>query len=309
MKMRNIVRRGIVAEFSLGQKIAGVVAAVAIPTAIRALLGATVNPVPFVTYFPAIMIAAVFLGWRWAALATVMSAVIVNRVFLAQPWFEAPKAADLAVLLFFAISCSLLILIAEALRGAVRTSERLLSERDALAHELFHRVQNILTVVGSLVQMSNAETVSILRNDLSGRIQALSLANRVLQSGAAGTLDVAQLVDQAVAPFARDGAFEIEGPHRTLSPTASHQLVLILHEFCTNALKHGALSTGQGRIRVTWHDDHPFCLEWQESGGPHVAPPARRGLGSRLLAAQEIYTVDKSFDPAGLTARVVLRAP
>jgi two-component sensor histidine kinase len=47
---------------------------------------------------------------------------------------------------------------------------------------------------------------------------------------------------------------------------------------------------------------------WNESGGPAVQPPTRRGFGSRLLDRAIQQELDGSsevtFDPAGLRCRI-----
>ena len=55
-----------------------------------------------------------------------------------------------------------------------------------------------------------------------------------------------------------------------------------------------------------------FELEWRESGGPPVAPPTRRGSGSRLiervLAADFGGTPKLEFEPGGVVFRLVAPA-
>jgi two-component sensor histidine kinase len=64
-------------------------------------------------------------------------------------------------------------------------------------------------------------------------------------------------------------------------------LVLALHELGTNALKHGALSTPEGRVDLSWDlHDTQLVLRWVERLGPPVEPPSRKGLGTRLLSSQ-----------------------
>ena len=65
---------------------------------------------------------------------------------------------------------------------------------------------------------------------------------------------------------------------------------LTLNELATNAAKYGALSVGEGRIRIAWEvedreDGSSLVLDWQEDGGPPVKPPRRRGFGLRLIEA------------------------
>jgi two-component sensor histidine kinase len=62
-----------------------------------------------------------------------------------------------------------------------------------------------------------------------------------------------------------------------------------VHELATNAVKHGALSSAGGSIAISWRvqqagDGQPvLALDWAEAGGPPVAPPRRKGFGSRVL--------------------------
>jgi two-component sensor histidine kinase len=88
-------------------------------------------------------------------------------------------------------------------------------------------------------------------------------------------------------------------------------MVLALHELATNAAKHGALSSPQGRVIVTW-DRTPggILLEWREQGGPAVGAPRRRGFGRLLLEQalqQELDSqVSMDFRPEGLRCTILI---
>jgi two-component sensor histidine kinase len=81
---------------------------------------------------------------------------------------------------------------------------------------------------------------------------------------------------------------------------------LLLHELATNAAKYGALANERGKISVTWqvdHNVHParFKFRWQETDGPPVEPPTRKGFGSALLeSAIPASTTRLVFDASGL---------
>lgn len=83
-----------------------------------------------------------------------------------------------------------------------------------------------------------------------------------------------------------------------------------LHELCTNATKHGALSRDEGRVAIRWRlgqspDEVDF--EWSESGGPRVEEPRSRGMGSRLLVANGgMKGVSMQFEPGGLQCRITV---
>jgi two-component sensor histidine kinase len=73
-----------------------------------------------------------------------------------------------------------------------------------------------------------------------------------------------------------------------LNPRHAQSLALGLHELVTNAAKYGALSNGMGNVKVSWSlirdgIQSRLKLRWQESDGPAVVAPSRRGFGTSLL--------------------------
>ena len=63
-------------------------------------------------------------------------------------------------------------------------------------------------------------------------------------------------------------------------------LGLAIHELAINALKHGALSVPEGKLHIYWSADEitgRFQFDWQEQGGPIVAPLPHKGFGRVIL--------------------------
>jgi two-component sensor histidine kinase len=61
-----------------------------------------------------------------------------------------------------------------------------------------------------------------------------------------------------------------------------------LHELGTNAVKHGALRTDQGRVHLSWRLDDAgpvsrLLLQWHEHGGSPVGAAERKGFGRTVL--------------------------
>ena len=107
--------------------------------------------------------------------------------------------------------------------------------------------------------------------------------------------------------------FKVRGPAVRLGPQQVLALSMALHELGTNAAKYGALSVATGRVEVAWNtfrraDGRWLHLRWQESGGPAVAPPTRRGFGSKLIeqALKEALDgeVSREFEPSGVVCTV-----
>jgi two-component sensor histidine kinase len=70
-----------------------------------------------------------------------------------------------------------------------------------------------------------------------------------------------------------------------LEQQPAQAIALALHELTTNAVKYGALSIPSGRIALTWRrqSGNRLTVRWVESGGPQLAPPTRKGFGTRVM--------------------------
>ena len=90
----------------------------------------------------------------------------------------------------------------------------------------------------------------------------------------------------------------------------------MIHELATNAAKHGALSSPEGKIEIFWlgESDEKGCLTWKERFGPQVVKPSRAGFGSKLLRSafpQGKGEAALEFEPDGVRCRInfpILRA-
>lgn len=157
-----------------------------------------------------------------------------------------------------------------------------------LAREVDHRANNLLAVVQGTVQLSQAADAVALKKVLVGRISALGRAHQLLAEARWEGADLRRLVEEELLAFSLGEAtrVSVRGPDVALGPAAAQALAMALHELATNAAKYGALSTRDGRVAVSWTRQaaDPLVLHWVESGGPTVVKPARRGLGTAMLA-------------------------
>ena len=86
---------------------------------------------------------------------------------------------------------------------------------------------------------------------------------------------------------------------------------------CIRDSKYGALSGDTGKVGISWTvapagEELAIELSWREQHGPPVAPPQRRGFGSRLLAAsarQIKGEFEMAFPPTGLVCRIRFIVP
>ena len=80
----------------------------------------------------------------------------------------------------------------------------------------------------------------------------------------------------------------VDGPAVTLPAELAVSVGLVLHELCTNAIKHGCFSCEGGRLQITWHlqeslGNRLLHLSWIETCARSVSPKGKSGFGTRLI--------------------------
>jgi len=192
--------------------------------------------------------------------------------------------------------------------------------RMLMVDELNHRVKNTLATVQSIVAQSLKGVEPEKLATLDARLVALSRAHDLLTGSNWEGASLTELLLLELDPYRseRRRRLSLEGPEIRLAPKAAVALAMAFHELATNAAKYGALSNAKGRIRVAWAIEESasppaLCLTWTERDGPTVAPPQRRGLGSRViergLALELDGKVDLAFESAGLICTIRIPLP
>ena len=203
-----------------------------------------------------------------------------------------------------------------AIAGASRDlTERKQAEdlQRLLLNELNHRVKNTLATVQAIAwqTLQTARDLPTAREALDRRIRSMAQAHDLLTSRAwtgANLMDVVTRTLEAFPP----AQVELSGRAVELPPKNALALSMALHELATNATKYGALSRTQGRVGVHWRvDDDVLHLEWQESDGPAVSTPVRKGFGSRLLEDLLVRDLGGAtklvYEPTGLRCTITAK--
>ncbi len=213
--------------------------------------------------------------------------------------------------------------VSAAFRAASLEREKQDAHLKLLVGELSHRTKNQLAVMQAMVRQTKTRSVSLddFEQRFTGRLlglgRSIDLLVRADWRGAA----LRDLAAAQLSPFAEPGAgrLELDGPEIRLRPEATQQIGMALHELATNSTKYGALSVGEGRVRLSWalcpDAAAPETIEiaWEESGGPRVQkPPTERGFG-RMVTEQAVAgtlqgEVSVAFPPEGLRWRLRLPA-
>ena len=156
-----------------------------------------------------------------------------------------------------------------------------------LAREADHRTKNLLALAQATVHLTQADTTEELKQAIDGRLRALAKAHTLLAQSRWAGADLRAMVLEELSPYFGNGdaRAEIAGPSLMLDPDPAQAIAMAMHELTTNAVKYGALSTPQGRVRVEWQmrSDNRLTICWTEKDGPPVSPPRRQGFGTRVM--------------------------
>lgn len=200
-----------------------------------------------------------------------------------------------------------------------------------LVAELQHRTRNLLAVVRAVADKTIASAADLpdFRARFRSRLDALARVNGLLSRLEEGNrLSFDELVRVELAGHGiteqccGGGQVVLEGPEGVRLRSSTVQIIALgLHELITNAVKYGALSRSDGRLRIAWtleqKADGETCLrvDWRETGVAlsEEHRPAHVGYGRELieralpyqLKAETCYT----FGPDGVCCTIALPVP
>ena len=159
-------------------------------------------------------------------------------------------------------------------------------ERRRLLMEVDHRAMNALALVKSFMQLSKSDTTAGYAAAVTGRIDTLARAHRILAASGWSGSDLRGLIE-AEAPTGLADRIEIAGPPTEIPALRVQPFALIVHELMANAVIHGALCTANGSICITWTVSATNSVElaWRETGSNEIAQEdlEKTGIGLQLV--------------------------
>lgn len=191
-------------------------------------------------------------------------------------------------------------------------SERKAAEKfkDVLLAEMKHRVKNTLALAASISRQTFDSVTDEEQHIFAARLEALGNAHDVLAKQSWEGADLNEVVTRTMEPHRTgQGRIHLSGPDIAVDSGKAVAVALALHELATNATKYGSLSVPDGTLDIVWErlDADRIRLRWQESGGPTVVKPTRRGFGTRLIEralAAELTKVLLDFKPEGVVCEM-----
>lgn len=184
----------------------------------------------------------------------------------------------------------------------VTDRRRLEAQQKTLVNELNHRVKNVLTSVSALVSRTLRESRSLeeFNESFRTRLDAFFRTQDLLTRPAECDVLIREVLRlELQAQGGREGRnFDLNGPSIALSREATQAFAMAIHELTTNAVKHGAWASPEGRVEVTWKaqagdgDKRHIRFRWREHCPKIDTNPARKGYGSRVLERVFSHSLD-----------------
>jgi two-component sensor histidine kinase len=188
-----------------------------------------------------------------------------------------------------------------------------------LIRELHHRVRNTLATVQGVMNTTAKSSASVeeFQVAFAGRIASLANTHSVLTDELEQSVSFCRLLNQELGPYRDEEGLRVRltGSAIDLPSQIAVPLGMAVHELTTNAARHGALASENGRVEVEWSlvdrdGARALLCEWSEHDGPAVTPPSSDGFGSmmltRVLSQQIGADVNVAFDPSGFRMRMVV---
>jgi PAS domain S-box-containing protein len=160
-----------------------------------------------------------------------------------------------------------------------------------LVAELDHRVKNVLATVSAVATQTMGASGSMedFVGAFEGRLKSMARTHELLSERRWRGIPLAELLRRELAPYTGANNAQIGGPDVMLSVEAGQAVSMVLHELATNAAKHGAFSTSEGKVSVQWHRQlngdarARLVLEWQETGRSCVETESKAGYGMSVI--------------------------
>jgi two-component sensor histidine kinase len=262
------------------------VGCVALATLARWCLSLLRPDVFFTPYFPAVVFATAFGGFRVGATTALAGGVLGVALNFSHTETD---FARLALLLIFLAVCGLTIWGVEHYRSVAAhqrdISKRLIQEeeyRKLVVEELQHRLKNKLSTIHAVLHQVLQDQPQIWAS-IDQRLRALSATDDLIARVDGSGCDIKDLLLSELGPYGHV-RFTLNGDPLFLPAKLAVSLALIFHELATNAGKYGAFASARGLLQVSWTvSDDRLNIVWDETEGPPVGAIGEAGFGTKLL--------------------------
>jgi hypothetical protein len=286
---------------------------------LRFALAEWLDPLKFLTFYPAIALSALLFGWPQGLLVLILSTLSAWYYFL-DPInsFTIPDSKTVIALIGFMLVAGFILLLIAGMRELIRRLESSKLLQEQLFGELQHRVANNLQIVVALIRVArrklhdSAEAAEDALDQAEEKIHSMSRLHRHLYDSAASDR-LAPILQESLADVFRDLPVKVRLhiQETNLSIGQMTPLILLVNEAATNAVKH-VFSKGLGtqfEISLSKEQSGSYRLVIRDDG-PGIKPRANSspnhslGMGIMGAFAQQLGGSLQVSDAPGTTLTV-----
>jgi two-component sensor histidine kinase len=240
----------------------------------------------FSLYFPAVLFATAFGGFRIGLATAVAGGVLGTALAFGE---SPPDSARMVLLLIYVIVSGLIIWGTQHYRS-IASHHRLISKRlteeetyrKLVVDELQHRLKNKLSTVHAVLHQVLHNQPQVWAS-IDGRIRALSATDDLIARADGSGCELRELLLSELGPYGHV-RFTLNGEALFLPAKLAVSFALIFHELATNAGKYGAFSSPRGLLQVSWSvAGDRLTVVWDENEGPPIGAVGEPGFGTKLL--------------------------
>jgi two-component sensor histidine kinase len=198
-----------------------------------------------------------------------------------------------------------------------------LYKNTTLNREIHHRVKNNLQNIASLLRMQIRRLGRIspqqALEDSISRIMSIALVHETLSKDDIGLVDIGNLVSNIGSILTASTStkpvitLDVSGAQVLMPSREATSLALVVNELIQNALQHGLVSNGDGRISIKITNDLQKILVWVNDNGPGLPSDfnleEHQNLGLtivRTLVEEDLCGEFKLDSHDGTTAHIAL---
>jgi two-component sensor histidine kinase len=284
---------------------------------------------PFLTFFPAIILTAFFTGLWPTVLLAFLSALAAWYFFLPPVQSFDLNPAAVFALGFFAVVATIMIILIHALNVAIdrlrdeRARARILAQqRETMFTELQHRISNNLQLVAALLNLETGnvadQSAKKALDEASKRLALIGKLHRNLYDPEGAEIDfgvfLKTLCDDVVSAWnARNVDCLVKSIRMTLPPEQSIPIALIATELMSNSLEHGLKGRPHGKINVDVRRDGADTIILEVADDGNGLPPGFDVAMAKSLGLNIVQILTKQIDGrfeiqggSGTTCRIVI---
>jgi two-component sensor histidine kinase len=277
---------------------------VALATLVRWGLGLiSENIIPFPTYYPAVLFAALIGGSHAGMLAVALGGLIGWWAFMPPHLAFLPLTNGQYIsLILYVIASTAIVWGADQYASL---AARLAAEEDLrklAVDELSHRLKNKIATIQAVISSALRDNPQA-RDRVLNLLTSLSATDDLIMSTQGKGAHIKEILNAEIAPY-DSSRISMQGPNVLLPPKLAMIIALVVHELATNAAKYGALAGPAGRLEIVWSvTAGEMVIRWRESGGAAICQSGHQGFGTRLLSRALVPfggNIERKFEPAGL---------